>query len=146
MMTNERNELRTILANYTNNDVNNSASEGKDTDEGKVGMLREDNRKLQQEQIYLQESCEETKRLCEEDLQKVEHLQHELELTTAQEESLLQMELRQAGAYVPSKRATTELHSHQPRDSRRQVPLSPAHLDFLSTVTRTFRLSHAGLS
>ena len=37
----------------------------------KVGMLREDNRKLQQEQIFLQKSCEETKRLCEEDLEKI---------------------------------------------------------------------------
>ena len=37
----------------------------------KVAMLREDNRKLQQEQIFLQESCEETKRLCEEALEKI---------------------------------------------------------------------------
>ena len=37
----------------------------------RVGMLREDNRKLQQEQIFLQESCEETKRLREEDLEKI---------------------------------------------------------------------------
>ena len=37
----------------------------------KVGMLREDNRKLRQEQIFLQKSCEETKRLCEEDLEKI---------------------------------------------------------------------------
>lgn len=37
----------------------------------KVGMLREDNRKLQQEQISLKESCEETKRLCEEALEKI---------------------------------------------------------------------------
>lgn len=37
-----------------------------DTVEGKVGLLKEDNRKLQGEQIFLQESCEKTKRLCEE--------------------------------------------------------------------------------
>ena len=37
----------------------------------KVGMLREDNRKLQAEQIFLQECCEETRRLCEEALEKI---------------------------------------------------------------------------
>lgn len=37
----------------------------------KVGMLREDNRKLQQEQISLKESCEETKRLCEVSYEKI---------------------------------------------------------------------------
>ncbi|KAM7318265.1 hypothetical protein ACRRTK_023002 [Alexandromys fortis] len=177
MMTNERNQLRAILANYTNNDVNNRLNSEleelkmdhqKETSElekfhnrllrertqmkEKVAMLREDNRKLQQEQIFLQESCEETKRLCEEALEKIgdlltkqqqehqrleehlqfllkqkelgtqlrdlagkqqhhftesqtrfEHLQHELEQTTAQEESLLQMELLQQEHYVPGK-------------------------------------------
>lgn len=34
--------------------------------EGKVGMLKEDNRKLQEEQIFLQEPYEKAKRLCEE--------------------------------------------------------------------------------
>ncbi|KAM7318262.1 hypothetical protein ACRRTK_022999 [Alexandromys fortis] len=116
MMTNERNELRAILANYTNNDMNNrlnseleelkmdhqkemselekfpkeiseASSKCKELTETtnsysrllrertqmkeKVAMLREDNRKLQQEQIFLQESCEETKRLCEEALEKI---------------------------------------------------------------------------
>lgn len=189
MMTNKRNELRAVLANYTNNDVNNrlnseleelkmdhqketselekfpkeiseASSKCKELTEKTnsyrrllrertemkeaVGMLREDNRKLQQEKIFLQESCEETKRLCEEDLEKIydlltkqqqehqsleeqlqsllkqkelvtqqkdlavklqhhftesqmrfEHLQHELGQTTAQEKSLLKMELLQ---------------------------------------------------
>lgn len=200
-MTNERNELRAILANYTNNDVNNrlnselkelkmdhqetselekfpkeiseASSKCKELTEKtnsssrllrertqmkeRVGMLREDNRKLHQEQIFLKESCEETKRLCEEDLEKIydlltkqqqehqrlekhhqfllkrkelvtqqrdlavklqhhftesqmrfEHLQHELEQTTAQEESLLQMELLQQERYVPAPRKKTE--------------------------------------
>ncbi|XP_041506046.1 myosin-15-like isoform X1 [Microtus oregoni] len=200
MMTNERNELRAILANYTNNDLNNrlkseleelkmdhqkemselekfhkeiresSYKSKKLTEEinsyrtlhsqllgewtqmkEKVGMLNEDKRKLKAEQISLQESCEETRRLCEEAHEKIyklwskqqreqqrlekhlpsllkpkelvtqqkdsagklqhhfaesqtrsEHLQHELEETTAQEERLLQMELLQQEHYVPA--------------------------------------------
>ncbi|KAK7797855.1 hypothetical protein U0070_010619 [Myodes glareolus] len=116
MMINERNELRAILANYTNNDVNNrlnsereelkmdhqketselekfpkeiseASSKCKELTEKtnsyspplrentqmkeRVDMLKEDNRKLQQEQIVLQESCEETKRLREEAYEKI---------------------------------------------------------------------------
>ncbi|XP_076410555.1 disks large homolog 5-like isoform X2 [Peromyscus maniculatus bairdii] len=112
-------------------------------------MLKEDNRKLQGEQILLQESCEEARRLgeeahekiydlwkkqhqehqrLEEDLQSLmkqkeqltrqrvlavkmqhhftvsqmrfENLQQELEQTTAQDESLLQMELLKQKHYV----------------------------------------------
>ncbi|XP_076410482.1 disks large homolog 5-like isoform X2 [Peromyscus maniculatus bairdii] len=37
----------------------------------KVSMLKEDNRKLQGEQILLQESCEEARRLCEEAHEKI---------------------------------------------------------------------------
>ncbi|XP_076410536.1 disks large homolog 5-like [Peromyscus maniculatus bairdii] len=115
----------------------------------KVSMLKEDNRKLHGEQISLQESCEEARRLCEEahekmydlwtkqqqehqrleeDLQSLmkqkelltrqrdlaaklqhhftvsqmrfENLQQELEQTTAQDESLLQMELLKQKHYV----------------------------------------------
>ncbi|EGW05441.1 Disks large-like 5 [Cricetulus griseus] len=118
----------------------------------KVSMLKEDNRKLKREQILLQESCEEAKRLCKESYEKIydlwtkqqqdheileenllslmkqkelvtqqrdlavklqhhftesqmrfEHLQHELEQTTAQEESLLQTELLQQEHCVPGK-------------------------------------------
>nr|XP_048273165.1 protein Hook homolog 1-like [Myodes glareolus] len=202
MMTNERNELHSFLANYTNNDVNNrlnseleirihqketsvlekfpkekeiseASSKCKELTEKtnsyhrllrertqmkeKVDMLRQDNRKLQQEQIFLQESCEETKRLCEETYEKIydlltkqqqehqrleehlqfllkqkelviqqrdlagklqhhftesqmrfEHNQHELEQNTAQEESLLQMELLQQEHYVPAPHKRTE--------------------------------------
>ncbi|XP_057650032.1 disks large homolog 5-like [Chionomys nivalis] len=206
MMTNERNELRAILANYTNNDLNNrlnseleelkmdhqkemselekfpkeineASSKCKELTEKinsyrtlhsrllgewtqmkeKVGMLNEDKRKLQEEQIFLQESCEKTRRLCEEAQEKIynlwtkqqqeqqrlekhlhsllkpkelvtqqkdsavklqhhftesqtrsEHLQHELEETTAQEESLLQMELLQQERYVPAPLKRTE--------------------------------------
>ncbi|XP_037057629.1 uncharacterized protein LOC119087098 [Peromyscus leucopus] len=117
----------------------------------KVSMLKEDNRKLHGEQILLQESCEEARRLCEEahekiydlwtkqqqehqrleeDLQSLmkqkelltrqrdlaaklqhhftvsqmrfENLQQELEQTTAQDESLLQMELLKQKHYVPA--------------------------------------------
>ncbi|XP_059101592.1 disks large homolog 5-like isoform X2 [Peromyscus eremicus] len=113
-------------------------------------MLKEDNRKLQGEQILLQESCEEARRLCEEAQGKIcdlwtkqqqehqrleenlqslrkqkelltqqrdlavklqhhftvsqmrfENLQQELEQTTAQDESLLQMELLKQKHYVP---------------------------------------------
>ncbi|XP_076410346.1 disks large homolog 5-like [Peromyscus maniculatus bairdii] len=115
----------------------------------KLSMLKEDNRKLHGEQISLQESCEEARRLCEEahekmydlwtkqqqehqrleeDLQSMmkqkelltrqrdlaaklqhhftvsqmrfENLQQELEQTTAQDESLLQMELLKQKHYV----------------------------------------------
>ncbi|XP_076410345.1 uncharacterized protein LOC143266758 [Peromyscus maniculatus bairdii] len=115
----------------------------------KVSMLKEDNRKLHGEQISLQESCEEARRLCEEahekmydlwtkqqqehqrleeDLQSLmkqkelltrqrdlaaklqhhftvsqmrfENLQQELEQTTAQDESLLQMKLLKQKHYV----------------------------------------------
>ncbi|KAM7317936.1 hypothetical protein ACRRTK_022673 [Alexandromys fortis] len=207
MMTNERNELRAILANYTKDDLNNrlnseleelkmdhqkemsemekfhkeireSSYKSKKLTEKintyhrllgewtqmkeKVGMLNEDKRKLKEEQIFLQESCEETRRLCEEAHEKIynlwtkqrqrseaafipsfftlrlekhlhsllkpkelvtqqkdsavklqhhftesqtrsEHLEHELEETTAQEESLLPMELPQQEHYVPGK-------------------------------------------
>ncbi|MEJ1271152.1 putative gene 8220 [Cricetulus griseus] len=37
----------------------------------KVSMLKEDNRKLKREQILLQESCEEAKRLCKESYEKI---------------------------------------------------------------------------
>ncbi|XP_059108424.1 disks large homolog 5-like isoform X1 [Peromyscus eremicus] len=116
----------------------------------KVSMLKEDNLKQQGEQILLQESCEEARRLCEkahgmiydlwtkqqqehqrleENLQSLrkqkelltqqrdlavklqhhftvsqmrfENLQQELEQTTAQDESLLQMELLKQKHYVP---------------------------------------------
>ncbi|OBS64063.1 hypothetical protein A6R68_07398 [Neotoma lepida] len=119
---------------------------------GKVSMLKEDNRKLQGEQILLQESCEEMKRLCEEAHKKIydlwtkqqqehqrleenhqsllkqkelltqqkdlalepqhhftvsqmrfENLKQELEQTTAQDDSLLQMELLKQKHYVPCK-------------------------------------------
>ncbi|KAM7316149.1 hypothetical protein ACRRTK_024829 [Alexandromys fortis] len=39
--------------------------------EEKVDLLKEDNRKLQEEQIFLQEFCEKTKRLCEEAHEKI---------------------------------------------------------------------------
>nr|XP_048312883.1 disks large homolog 5-like [Myodes glareolus] len=123
MMTNERDELRAILANYTNNDVNNRLNSEleqlkmdhqkkmsdvkkfhKEISEGsykckeltekidsyrtlhsrllgewtqmkeKVGMLKEDKRKLKEKQIFLQESCEETKRRCEEAHEKIYNL------------------------------------------------------------------------
>ncbi|XP_076410532.1 disks large homolog 5-like [Peromyscus maniculatus bairdii] len=116
----------------------------------KVSMLKKNNRKLHGEQILLQESCKEARRLCEEahekiydlctkqqqehqrleeDLQSLmkqkelltrqrdlaaklqhhftvsqmrfENLQQELEQTTAQDESLLQMELLKQKHYVP---------------------------------------------
>ncbi|XP_059108436.1 putative leucine-rich repeat-containing protein DDB_G0290503 [Peromyscus eremicus] len=97
----------------------------------KVSMLKKKNRKLQGEQILLQESCEEARRLCEEAHEKIydlwtrqqqvlsdpfplgkrgmnlaerfENLQQELEQTTAQHESLLQMELLKQKHYVPGK-------------------------------------------
>ncbi|XP_076416482.1 disks large homolog 5-like [Peromyscus maniculatus bairdii] len=118
----------------------------------KVRILLEDKKKLQGEQILLQESCEEAKRLCEEAHEKIydlwtrqlqehqrleenlqslmkqkelltrqrdlavklqhhftvsqmrfENLQQELEQTTAQEESLLHMELLGQKHYVPGK-------------------------------------------
>ncbi|CAO2600043.1 Disks large homolog 5 [Lemmus lemmus] len=200
MMTNERNELRAILASYTNNDVTNRLNSEleelkmdhqkemsdvkkfhKEISEGsykrkeltekinsyrtlhsrllrewtqmkeKVGMLKEDKRKLKEEQIFLQKSCEEAKRLCDEAQEQIydlwakqqkghqrlgkhlqsslkqkelaseqkdlavklqhhftvsqmrsEHLQHELEQTTAQEESLPPMELLQQECCVPA--------------------------------------------
>ncbi|XP_076410552.1 uncharacterized protein LOC143269362 isoform X1 [Peromyscus maniculatus bairdii] len=120
-------------------------------------MLKEDNRKLQGEQILLQESCEEARRLgeeahekiydlwkkqhqehqrLEEDLQSLmkqkeqltrqrvlavkmqhhftvsqmrfENLQQELEQTTAQDESLLQMELLKQKHYVSAPVKKTE--------------------------------------
>ncbi|XP_042124338.1 disks large homolog 5-like [Peromyscus maniculatus bairdii] len=123
----------------------------------KVRMLLEDKKKLQGEQILLQESCEEAKRLCEEAHEKIydlwtrqmqehqrleenlqallkqkelltrqrdlavklqhhftvsqmrfENLQQELEQTTAQEESLLQMELLGQKHYVPASLQKTE--------------------------------------
>ncbi|XP_076416805.1 disks large homolog 5-like [Peromyscus maniculatus bairdii] len=123
----------------------------------KVRMLLEDKKKLQGEQILLQESCEEAKRLCEEAHEKIydlwtmqlqehqrleenlqslmkqkelftrqrdlavklqhhftvsqmriENLQQELEQNTAQEESLLQMELLGQKHYVPAPLQKTE--------------------------------------
>ncbi|XP_059104748.1 disks large homolog 5-like isoform X2 [Peromyscus eremicus] len=123
----------------------------------KVRMLLEDKKKLQGEQILLQESCEEAKRLCEEAHEKIydlwtrqlqehqrlqenlqslmkqkelltrqrdlavklqhhftvsqmrfENLQQELEQTTAQEESLLQMELLGQKHYDPAPLQKTE--------------------------------------
>ncbi|XP_076410545.1 disks large homolog 5-like isoform X2 [Peromyscus maniculatus bairdii] len=76
MMTNERNELLEFLALYNNNELNNSTlysqllSEWTQLKEN-VSMLKEDNRKFQGEQILLQESSEEAKRLCEEAHEKI---------------------------------------------------------------------------
>ncbi|XP_052608937.1 disks large homolog 5-like isoform X2 [Peromyscus californicus insignis] len=120
MMTNERNELSIILANFTNNDLNNrlnfelemlnmehkkvmvdlekfpneireALNKCKELTEEtvsysilhsqllsewthlkeKVSILREENRKLRGEQISLQESCEELRRLCGEAHEKI---------------------------------------------------------------------------
>ncbi|XP_052608929.1 disks large homolog 5-like isoform X2 [Peromyscus californicus insignis] len=120
MMTNERNELSIILANFTNNDLNNrlnfelemlnmehkkvmvdlekfpneiieALNKCKELTEEtvsysilhsqllsewthlkeKVSILREENRKLRGEQISLQESCEELRRLCGETHEKI---------------------------------------------------------------------------
>ncbi|XP_076410426.1 disks large homolog 5-like isoform X3 [Peromyscus maniculatus bairdii] len=120
MMTNERNELSIILANFTNNDLNNrlnfelemlnmehkkvmvdlekfpseiseALNKCKELTEEtvscsilhsqllserthlkeKVSILREKNRKLRGEQISLQESCEEMRRLCGEAHEKI---------------------------------------------------------------------------
>ncbi|XP_076410442.1 uncharacterized protein LOC143269255 isoform X6 [Peromyscus maniculatus bairdii] len=76
MMTNERNELSIILANFTNNDLNNSILHSQLLSERthlkeKVSILREKNRKLRGEQISLQESCEEMRRLCGEAHEKI---------------------------------------------------------------------------
>ncbi|XP_076410626.1 disks large homolog 5-like [Peromyscus maniculatus bairdii] len=76
MMTKERNELLEFLALYNNNELNNSTlysqllSEWTQLKEN-VSMLKEDNRKFQGEQILLQESSEEAKRLCEEAHEKI---------------------------------------------------------------------------
>ncbi|XP_037052777.1 disks large homolog 5-like isoform X5 [Peromyscus leucopus] len=120
MMTNERNELSIMLANFTNNDLNNrlnfelemlnmehkkvmvdlekfpneiseALNKCKELTEEtvscsilhsqllsewthlkeKVSILREENRKLRGEQISLQESCEEMRRLCGEAHEKI---------------------------------------------------------------------------
>ncbi|XP_059101668.1 disks large homolog 5-like isoform X2 [Peromyscus eremicus] len=120
MMTNERNELSIMLANFTNNDLNNrlnfelemlnmehkkvmvdlekfpkeiseALNKCKELTEEtlscsilhsqllsewthlkeKVSILREENRKLRGEQISLQESCEELRRLCGEAHEKI---------------------------------------------------------------------------
>nr|XP_042124348.1 disks large homolog 5-like isoform X4 [Peromyscus maniculatus bairdii] len=161
MMTNDRNELREFLAHY-NNELNNSTLYSQHLSEQtqlkeKVRILLEDKKKLQGEQILLQESCEEAKRLCEEAHEKIydlwtrqlqehqrleenlqslmkqkelltrqrdlavklqhhftvsqmrfENLQQELEQTTAQEESLLHMELLGQKHYVPAPLQKTE--------------------------------------
>nr|XP_042126125.1 disks large homolog 5-like isoform X2 [Peromyscus maniculatus bairdii] len=161
MMNNDRNELREFLAHY-NNELNNSTLYSQHLSEQtqlkeKVRMLLEDKKKLQGEQILLQESCEEAKRLCDEAHEKIydpwtrqlqehqrleenlhslmkqtelftrqrdlavklqhhftvsqmrfENLQQELEQTTAQEESLLQMELLGQKHYVPAPLQKTE--------------------------------------
>ncbi|XP_076410483.1 disks large homolog 5-like [Peromyscus maniculatus bairdii] len=126
-------------------------------------MLKKNNRKLHGEQILLQESCKEARRLCEEAHEKIydlctkqqqehqrleenlqslmkqkelltrqrdlaaklqhpfpvsqmrfENLQQELEQTTAQDESLLQMELLKQKHYVSGKEANIEPHPQQP--------------------------------
>ncbi|XP_076410782.1 uncharacterized protein LOC121823686 [Peromyscus maniculatus bairdii] len=64
MMTNERNELLKFLALYNSNELNNSTLYSQLPNEWtqlkeNVSMLKEDNRKLQGEQILLQESCKE---------------------------------------------------------------------------------------
>ncbi|XP_052608860.1 disks large homolog 5-like [Peromyscus californicus insignis] len=76
IMTNERNELSIILAKFTNNDLNNSILHSQLLSEWthpkeKVSILREENRKLRGEQISLQESCEELRRLCGEAHEKI---------------------------------------------------------------------------
>ncbi|KAM7331534.1 hypothetical protein ACRRTK_008242 [Alexandromys fortis] len=103
MMTQERNELRGILANSTKKDLNNSILHNQLLSEQtqlkqKVSMLREENRKLWREQISLQESCEKVKNHCEEAYEKIyelcaEEKQHDL--ATVQDESLLQKDLLQ---------------------------------------------------
>nr|XP_042119190.1 zinc finger protein 560-like isoform X2 [Peromyscus maniculatus bairdii] len=76
MMTNERNELLKFLALYNSNELNNSTLYSQLPNEWtqlkeNVSMLKEDNRKLQGEQILLQESCKEVRRLCEEAHEKI---------------------------------------------------------------------------
>ncbi|XP_076416455.1 disks large homolog 5-like [Peromyscus maniculatus bairdii] len=75
MMTNDRNELREFLAHY-NNELNNSTLYSQHLSEQtqlkeKVRILLDDKKKLQGEQILLQESCEEAKRLGEEAHEKI---------------------------------------------------------------------------
>ncbi|KAK7796129.1 hypothetical protein U0070_020281, partial [Myodes glareolus] len=79
MMTQERNELRGILANSTNKDLNNSILHNQLLSERtqlkeKVSMLREENQNLWREQISLQESCEKVKNLPDEAHRKVYEL------------------------------------------------------------------------
>nr|XP_042125989.1 zinc finger protein 853-like isoform X2 [Peromyscus maniculatus bairdii] len=76
MMTNDRNELREFLAHYKNNELNNSTLYSQHLSEQtqlkeQVKMLLEDKKKLQREQILLQESHAEAKRLCEEAHEKI---------------------------------------------------------------------------
>ncbi|XP_076417007.1 disks large homolog 5-like [Peromyscus maniculatus bairdii] len=78
MMTNDRNERCEFLAHY-NNELNNSTLYSQHLSEQtqlkeKVRMLLEDKKKLQGEQMLLQESCEQAKRLCEEAHEKIYHL------------------------------------------------------------------------
>ncbi|KAK7795573.1 hypothetical protein U0070_007336 [Myodes glareolus] len=157
MMINERNELRAILANYTNNDGNNRQNSEreelkmdhqKETSElekfpkeisqdssrskeltkktnsyrqplrertqmkEKVGMLREDNRKLQQEQIFLQKSCEETKRLCEEDLEKIYDLLTKQQQGHQRLEEQFQSLLKQRELFTQQKNLAIKLQHH----------------------------------
>ncbi|XP_076416800.1 disks large homolog 5-like [Peromyscus maniculatus bairdii] len=76
MMTNDRNELHEFLAHYKNNELNNSTLYSQHLSEQtqlkeKVRMLLEDKKKLQGEQILLQELHAEAKRLHEEAHEKI---------------------------------------------------------------------------
>ncbi|XP_076417014.1 disks large homolog 5-like [Peromyscus maniculatus bairdii] len=76
MMTNDRNELREFLAHYKNNELNNSTLYSQHLSEQtqlkeKLKMLLEEKKKLQGEQILLQESHAEAKRLREEAHEKI---------------------------------------------------------------------------
>ncbi|XP_076416797.1 uncharacterized protein LOC121825460 isoform X2 [Peromyscus maniculatus bairdii] len=75
MMMNDRNELREFLSHY-NNELNNSTLYSQHLSEQiqlkeKVRILLEDKKNLQGEQILLQESHAEAKRLCEESHEKI---------------------------------------------------------------------------
>nr|XP_042126192.1 outer spore wall assembly protein SHE10-like [Peromyscus maniculatus bairdii] len=116
MMTNDRKKLREFLAHY-NNELNNSTLYSQHLSKQtqlkeKVRMLLEDKKKLQGEQILLQESCEEAKRLCEEAHEKIYDLwTRQLQELQSHEENLQSL-MKQKELFTRQRDLAVKLQHH----------------------------------